>query len=326
MAHEVFISYSSKDKAAANAVCAKLESEGINCWMAPRDIPPSARYAQSIIGGINASRLMIFICSSHSNDSGHVESEIDRAYNKRIPIIPLRIEDVGLTASLEYYLSTAQWFDAVEPPLDSHLERLPKVVRQLLEHRSGAASAIDSTVPPPMATFRPPPKNPGFLSSTPLKVMLGLVFIVAVGAVIFLRLLPAFRQAEIRPAEASAVSSTNEMVTDARNGLMWTKKHNGVDINWNDASKYCDDLVLGGFDDWRLPSRLYLYATNDSDIAESDRIWNSMELEDKTCCYWAGNEQGAEHALAYNLRSDVQKLAKANTKEMRALCVHQTEK
>ena len=36
--HNILISYSSKDKAIADAVCHQLESNGIRVWIAPRDI------------------------------------------------------------------------------------------------------------------------------------------------------------------------------------------------------------------------------------------------------------------------------------------------
>jgi Mg-chelatase subunit ChlD len=36
MAHDVFISHSARDKPYADAVCAKLESRGLRCWIAPR--------------------------------------------------------------------------------------------------------------------------------------------------------------------------------------------------------------------------------------------------------------------------------------------------
>jgi len=35
---DVFISYSTEDKAVADAVVSVLENEGIRCWYAPRDI------------------------------------------------------------------------------------------------------------------------------------------------------------------------------------------------------------------------------------------------------------------------------------------------
>ena len=38
MAHDVFISHSTSNRPVANAVCASLESAGIRCWIAPRDV------------------------------------------------------------------------------------------------------------------------------------------------------------------------------------------------------------------------------------------------------------------------------------------------
>ena len=38
MAHDVFVSYASGDKTVADSVCATLESHGVRCWMAPRDV------------------------------------------------------------------------------------------------------------------------------------------------------------------------------------------------------------------------------------------------------------------------------------------------
>lgn len=332
MAHDVFISYSSKDKKAAEAVCAKLESDGIKCWIAPRDIPPSARYAQSIINGINASRLMIFIFSSHANDSEHVESEIDRAYNKRIPIIPLRIEDLPLSGSLEYYLSTAQWFDAL-PPLEEHLEKLPKVVRQLLNR--DAAEIKEAPLRTAPARLEPQSQKQKLFSSTAVKLIAGLVIIGIIAAGVILWFLPEKKteSQEVRsdntPATTSnnPITSTDEIIVDSRSKLMWTKTDNGSDITWSDAIKYCENLSLNGFNDWRLPSVLDLRATNDSDISESDKIWKSFNLK-LPCCYWTSIEdkQNQNHAMAYNLTSEKHSLAKADKEEMRALCVHHSER
>ena len=52
MPHEVFISHSSKDKVYADAVCARLESEGIRCWIAPRDILPGMSWGSAIVEAI----------------------------------------------------------------------------------------------------------------------------------------------------------------------------------------------------------------------------------------------------------------------------------
>ena len=69
MPHDVFISYSSKDKVYADAVCARLESEGIRCWIAPRDILPGMHWGGAIVEAIESARLMVLLFSSHANAS-----------------------------------------------------------------------------------------------------------------------------------------------------------------------------------------------------------------------------------------------------------------
>lgn len=141
MAHDVFVSYSSKDKPTADAVCAVLESQGIRCWVAPRDIFPGSDWGASIIEAINGARVMVLVFSANANASLQIKREVERAVNKGIPVIPLRIEDVVPTASLEYFISTPHWLDAFAPPLERHLQYLADVVRKLV---GGADASIPS--------------------------------------------------------------------------------------------------------------------------------------------------------------------------------------
>lgn len=39
---------------------------------------------------------------------------------------------------------------------------------------------------------------------------------------------------------------------DPSTGLMWAGKDNGKDVSWKKAMKYCRDLQLAGYSDWRL--------------------------------------------------------------------------
>jgi hypothetical protein len=39
---------------------------------------------------------------------------------------------------------------------------------------------------------------------------------------------------------------------DPSTTLMWAAKDNGKDVNWHKAIKYCRDLRLAGYSDWRL--------------------------------------------------------------------------
>ena len=94
MALDVFISYSTLDKAIADAVCNQLKSAGISCWIAPRDILPSADWAESITGAIDRARVMVLIFSGHANQSKQVHREVQRACERGIPVVPVRIENI----------------------------------------------------------------------------------------------------------------------------------------------------------------------------------------------------------------------------------------
>jgi hypothetical protein len=88
MSHDVFISYSSKDKNAADAVCAVLERNNIRCWIAPRDVLPGAVWGAAIIGAIQAAKIIVLVFSGAANTSPQIEREVERAISKGIPIIP----------------------------------------------------------------------------------------------------------------------------------------------------------------------------------------------------------------------------------------------
>src|SRR5438105_3924672 len=124
MAFDAFISYSSKDKTAADATCAVLESNGIRCWIAPRDLRAGEQYGAAIIEAIDHCRVMVLVFSSSANESTQIQREIERAVTKGVAILPVRIEEVTPTKSLEYFLGAIHWLDALSPPLETHLQQL----------------------------------------------------------------------------------------------------------------------------------------------------------------------------------------------------------
>jgi hypothetical protein len=140
--HDVFISHSSQDRAIGEAACAALERAGHKCWIAPRDIMPGEDYGEAIVDGIRASRIFLLIVSAHSVASPQVRRETERAANAGAPIIPFRIEDVLPSKSLEFFISSAHWLDAISRPMEPHYDYLVKVVGRLLAEAGGG------TVPP----------------------------------------------------------------------------------------------------------------------------------------------------------------------------------
>src|SRR5215510_5124971 len=133
MAHDVYISYSHVDKAAADAACATLERAGIRCWIAPRDITPGDEWSAAIVKAIDHCRAMVLIFSTSANNSRQIPREVERAINVGIPLVPVRIEDVAPTQALAYFMSTVHWLDAMTPPFEDHLNRLADSLKALLQ-------------------------------------------------------------------------------------------------------------------------------------------------------------------------------------------------
>ncbi len=149
MAFDVFISYSSDDKPTADAACAALEGAGIRCWIAPRDILPGRDYAESIIGAIEVAKLLVLILSRSANSSPQIKREVERAVNKGLPIIPMRIEDVMPSRTLEYFISSPHWLDAFPPPREKYFGRLIESVKALLgREQTSAPTAVAAASTP----------------------------------------------------------------------------------------------------------------------------------------------------------------------------------
>jgi len=140
MTHDVFISYSSLNKTTADAVCHALETNGIRCWIAPRDITGGSTYGGQIMHGIENCKLFLLLFSDGANRSEHVLREIERAVNYRKTILPFRIEDVPMCKDFEYFLGTVHWIDAY--PDDTLFGNLITQVARILGKTSTTPVAV----------------------------------------------------------------------------------------------------------------------------------------------------------------------------------------
>ena len=153
MAHDVFISHSEKDKATADAVCAMLESNGIRCWIAPRDVLPSMEWGEAIIDAIEQCRIMVLVFTANANDSPQIRREVERAVNRGVAILPLRMEDVLPGKSLEYFIGNVHWLDALTPPFEAHLKNLAGTIKIVLARTEpGASLTLPKEEKPPSSS------------------------------------------------------------------------------------------------------------------------------------------------------------------------------
>ena len=136
--HDVFISYSSKNKNIADAIVADLEQNNIKCWYAPRDIYPGEDWAGAIKNAIGSTKIFVLVFTDESNRSHQVTNEVTLAVNGGKIIIPFRLSGSDMNDTLQYYLSSVHWLDAVSQPLNQNIETLRKQISALLDIEESA--------------------------------------------------------------------------------------------------------------------------------------------------------------------------------------------
>ena len=145
MNHDVFISYSSKNPTAAQAICHELEDNGIKCWMAPRDITPGKKYGDLIDDAILTCRVFLLVYSADSLSSQWCNGELNVAFTEGKTIIPYRIDATPLKGAMRVILNQTHWIDAY-PNYKTRFKDLVAVVWQSLG--KNIPSTFDDVHPP----------------------------------------------------------------------------------------------------------------------------------------------------------------------------------
>jgi hypothetical protein len=131
--------------------------------------------------------------------------------------------------------------------------------------------------------------------------------------------------------------------TDPATDLMWAAKDNGKDVSWKDAMKYCRDLRLAGYSDWRLASLgelegIYDKTANAPGLAGPRKKLRDFTWHIKGNLFLTGNQwvndQSGHSVSSYHSYFDFNE-GRSNSQpsgfpysssSMRALCVHGTAK
>ena len=133
---EVFISYSSKDQDVADRILHAVESKGIRCWIASRDMHEGS-YPRQIMQQIRACKVFLILLSVHSVKSEHVKNELDRAFSRLkegMIMVPFLLDNVDLDDECMYYLCRQELFSGNRPPLETRIEELSGLVESIVRN------------------------------------------------------------------------------------------------------------------------------------------------------------------------------------------------
>ncbi|HXX22300.1 MAG TPA: SUMF1/EgtB/PvdO family nonheme iron enzyme [Terriglobia bacterium] len=212
--HEVFISYASLDKTIAERLCGALESAGIPCWMAPRDIEPGTDYPTALVEAIHSARALLLVLTEQAVASPHIVSEVGHAFSGKKRIIPFRIWQKALPEDLEYFLSLTQWLDAPDGCTDENLKRLIEATR---------AALAGEYVPRPIA----PPKT-----HARLLAVAAVVLVAFAGTILFLK---SRKRPAVNIASPKTTGLTNLPVRTPQTTSgpkVWTNPADGLNYVW----------------------------------------------------------------------------------------------
>lgn len=147
MNYDAFISYSRKDKQFADALVQSMETKGIKCWIDHRDLYGGSNWAQEIEIAIksNPGLVLVLIFSGHVNESDQIIKEINLAGSYKIPIIPVKIEDVDFLGGYAYHLGHINWMDAFSEDQRNNIAGFAdklKATISLIREKNGLATPI----------------------------------------------------------------------------------------------------------------------------------------------------------------------------------------
>jgi len=125
---KVFISHASKNFKLANEIRSRLESIGIECWIAPRDIPPGASYGEEITKAIKECAAVVFVLTEQANASKAVANELEMAFRFQRLIVPVRIQPIEPASGLAFFINNAQWVDACHTPIKKRVDEIARIV------------------------------------------------------------------------------------------------------------------------------------------------------------------------------------------------------
>ena len=106
-----FISYSRYDYNFVVEMVEFLEKNGVKVYIDKRDIPPGSDFADSIVSAIEKSVCCILVFTDSSNKSQYVFREMNSAVNHNKKIIPIRVNGVVPSRTIEFYIGTNNWID-----------------------------------------------------------------------------------------------------------------------------------------------------------------------------------------------------------------------
>ena len=226
-----FFSYSRDDSEFALRLAGDLKAAGANVWLDQLDIAPGQRWARAVQDALNSCQRLLVILSPSSVNSTNVEDEVAFALEEHKTVIPVFYRD----CKVPFQLRPFHYVD-FRTDYEHGLKILLKTLR--VEQQAVASGGAAVSVVPKVTGAHVSHAEESERAAEPARQG---------------KQERAHKAAD-RPQKAGLEPAVPEDgYLDPETRLMWTTQDNGENIDWDQASKYAEQLRLGGYSDWRLP-------------------------------------------------------------------------
>jgi TIR domain/Protein of unknown function (DUF1566) len=355
---DIFISYASEDRERVRPLAHALEAEGwLIFW--DQTIPPGETWVKYIGKALDEARCVVVIWSQASVESSWVYEEAERGRQRGV-LIPVLFDNVSVplgfasvqTAQLIGWDggTTSHAFQQFRVGLERRLGLSPVARQHKLEQeqRQPAKEELDRKAEEQKRRRVEQTDWENRRQETRARllyrsILLGFVLFALAGIVGVLvvryawewpkaftkrREVPGVSKHEPPKNQSEESQSTtpkaepgrSPVYLDSTTGLLWTKSDNGHNVTWSQANGYCQNLRLGGYSDWRLPTLEELEKLYDPKAGDGSQIRGPFKLTGWHV--WSSTKRDSYSVWGFGFAFGGRLVSVLNASDnMRALCV-----
>jgi hypothetical protein len=135
---ELTIVYPKENKAIVKKIVSRLESDGISCYVSPRDYRQDEK--NDILQVISQSNLLVVLVDNSATNNKEIAQAIEIALENKKEIIPFVIEKISQNIYTSYFYYKLSWIDAYSDSFESAYDLLIETYQELSGYKKTGRS------------------------------------------------------------------------------------------------------------------------------------------------------------------------------------------
>ncbi len=129
---DVFVSFHTPDQSTAEKIVNFLESNGLSCFFAPRDMPGGTVFCEELVKELESCKVLLLVFSQATHNSKYVPLELQIAFDGEPNCLPVFIENCEPQKSFKMLLSSLHRVNAFDGDIDEYLSAILNNTKKLL--------------------------------------------------------------------------------------------------------------------------------------------------------------------------------------------------